>query len=467
MGAICPLQPRAYHAPTAVITSIQAEEFQRTDPDFVNCSQYIDHWGISWPLEDALNNENFAYFDFLVSHGADPNKHSSTESMLRKTLRAKFGGNALARVRFAVERGASIHGSGLLHEAVAKDILDVARYALSQGFNVNEPDPRTGREIPFQTAIMRAIDNDNLRMAELLLTNGADPHIVDNGGDTPSILASKKGFMPVVFLVEQHVDMHPSTSSLIAGAFDACRVREPNVSSTDSMIATPRDRKTFFTLPREIRDAVYSLALIPLEVDIYYLHSKGMALSSPMFPTPSLASYNYWTSPAFVHRAYLLRTNRRIREEASPIFFSRFTFVIPFGRSDPCGTLLKSWLKMPFRKLIRSIRLSKDIALQPDIFSPGCWYWQEETLEQVHTREADIPDEFRILAEHLTALKYVDLNLREIGSAVKETQIEAVVQAVLRLVEPFSSRGIRVNLTEIRPEGCRFWKIVHEASQRL
>lgn len=88
-------------------------------------------------------------------------------------------------------------GSKLVDAADRGQRLDVLSY-LKAGYNPNE------RGDFDTTALMRAAYNNHLKVADLLLSMGADPNSVDLGGASPLHLASRQGYTEMAKLLVEH-----------------------------------------------------------------------------------------------------------------------------------------------------------------------------------------------------------------------------------------------------------------------
>ena len=87
--------------------------------------------------------------------------------------------------------------------------IDVVRFLLEQGSDVNETDSLR------QSALAVASINGNLQVAELLIEHGADVNSRDAGGLTPLHVASRNGHLDIVrLLLDHNANLDASTRNL-------------------------------------------------------------------------------------------------------------------------------------------------------------------------------------------------------------------------------------------------------------
>lgn len=88
-------------------------------------------------------------------------------------------------------------GKRPLHNAAEFGYLEVAKFLIAEGAQVNatvpvQPSPSHG-----QTALLLAVNSGHLAMVELLLEHGADPNLADSKHYTPLHIAAGKGFRQI------------------------------------------------------------------------------------------------------------------------------------------------------------------------------------------------------------------------------------------------------------------------------
>ena len=143
-------------------------------------------------LHVAVQEENFEFVKFLVSHGADVNGKDTDGSTV--IHRAANRNEKLAIIRFLVSKGAGINintqdmgGDTPLHVAAFSGYVAVAQYLVSQGADVNIQN-REGCT-PLHQPLSQYSLNNNLEMVKYLVSQGADVNAKDKKGSTPLHLA--------------------------------------------------------------------------------------------------------------------------------------------------------------------------------------------------------------------------------------------------------------------------------------
>jgi ankyrin repeat protein/L-ascorbate metabolism protein UlaG (beta-lactamase superfamily) len=108
--------------------------------------------------------------------------------------------NAVEIVRILVEKGIDLKAASessftLLHHAVLSGKADAVHYLLDNGFNIDEKNGEGGA-----TPLMLAVDFGNPDGARALAMRGAAVNAADATGQTPFLLAVKKGYKDLVDL---------------------------------------------------------------------------------------------------------------------------------------------------------------------------------------------------------------------------------------------------------------------------
>ena len=182
-------------------------------------------------LHIAVANGNLSLSEFLLSHGANPNRrgpkgktplHIASEknflSLCEVLLKNKADVNArdeerhtplhfakLAAAKLLLDNNADVeardnqHFTALVDAAHAGD-LEMVKLLLAHGAQINNPEGG----LP----LFWAIDRENKAMVELLLNNRADPNLCDQGTPMLSIALSKKNSDIASMLVAHGSDVN-------------------------------------------------------------------------------------------------------------------------------------------------------------------------------------------------------------------------------------------------------------------
>lgn len=143
--------------------------------------------GREFPLTVAINVDTSpAFISFLLSAGADPNVGALGVDCLALATRSRV--NSLKLCAILIESGADVKKSCALSVAARQGRLDVIRYLLQQGADVNNLSNGRARDVfdfshnwpPLHTAI----GGGYLDVRVLLLDRGADPYALDKQGRT-------------------------------------------------------------------------------------------------------------------------------------------------------------------------------------------------------------------------------------------------------------------------------------------
>lgn len=129
---------------------------------------------------EILKNDDFIGAKKYIASGADTNaSNDSGESVLAGALRYRCD---FELVKLLIENGADIfdfdeEGVTIFDMAVTYDNLDMVRYMLETGYDVNS----TKRRSRF-SPLMAAVCYGRVEMARFLLENGADATATDSKG---------------------------------------------------------------------------------------------------------------------------------------------------------------------------------------------------------------------------------------------------------------------------------------------
>ena len=144
--------------------------------------------GREFPITVALNmDKNPVFIRFLLSSGANPNVRFF-DSLDCLALATRSKSNALELCTMLIEHGAAVKASPALATAARRGHLDVVKYLLQQGAEVNNlSNDRASSAFDFRhnwSALHNAITEGHLDVAVLLLDQGADPYVLDREGRT-------------------------------------------------------------------------------------------------------------------------------------------------------------------------------------------------------------------------------------------------------------------------------------------
>ncbi|KAK3075215.1 hypothetical protein LTR53_001671 [Teratosphaeriaceae sp. CCFEE 6253] len=151
------------------------------------------------------------------------------------------------------------------------------------------------------------------------------------------------------------------------------KMAETNTAATTVATAT-NERTTFISLAREIRDAIYEF--VPVETEP--LTIPYTARSKPMRQRPTAT-----------REPPLLRVNRQIREEATPVHYSANAFESDYLTDTAVWFRRLSDAKL---RLLRSVRpfFLADMPKEP---TSSSLYWPCDTSEDYETWVRELADE--------------------------------------------------------------------------
>jgi truncated hemoglobin YjbI len=145
-------------------------------------------------LHDAAAVGNLAVVELLLSLGTDPNiqdggRHTPLYSVGNEC--GVTGGGmvvfALVRAGGSVDANAGVKNCTALHMAARRGHEEVAQALLDCGANIE------ARDSVGETPLRRAVNCDKIRIASLLLANGADVRCIGSKGLTPLLAARSAG----------------------------------------------------------------------------------------------------------------------------------------------------------------------------------------------------------------------------------------------------------------------------------
>ena len=149
---------------------------------------------------ELLKNNDFFGVKKYIKEGADVNEASeSGESVLASSLRHRCD---FELVMLLVQSGADIYdfdeeGVAVFDMAVTYDNLDMVKYLISEGFDVNS----TKRRSKF-TPLMAAVCYGRVEMAKFLIEQGANKDAVDSKGISVIDFARKTNKKSILKLLD-------------------------------------------------------------------------------------------------------------------------------------------------------------------------------------------------------------------------------------------------------------------------
>lgn len=175
------------------------------DAKAVNIDYYIPWFGDI--LGNVATDDDRDWTGFCLRRGADPNKHLRDEHQTLLAAVAELV--SIEMVKMLVEDGgAAVKGSGAIVMAAQEGKLDMVKYLLENGADINEvgiehPTDERSKE-DMGSALHRAVDGGHEDVVRFLLNKGADVSLKDPLGRTPMVLALPKNNTRVVALLKAH-----------------------------------------------------------------------------------------------------------------------------------------------------------------------------------------------------------------------------------------------------------------------
>ncbi|KAI9041349.1 ankyrin repeat domain-containing protein [Aspergillus affinis] len=143
----------------------------------------------------ALLHGHLNYIDFLLAHGADINAEFPDQSPVRAAVRSDGDEEtAMTRIRFLVDRGAWVNGSGALTSAAGLGRLDAVAFLIEKGADVEDlGDESTEIHRPKTSALLAAAESGHEAIVRLLVKYGANVTRRDDLGRSAVDLAESNG----------------------------------------------------------------------------------------------------------------------------------------------------------------------------------------------------------------------------------------------------------------------------------
>jgi ankyrin repeat protein len=158
------------------------------------------------PLISASCSGHFEIVQWLLSHGANPNKRYGKCDWASLHAAACCGQVEVSRLLLQYEAdiyARDNNGRTTLHVAVQYDHVDVARFLLEHGADVNARD--NWRNSPLLWAVKPWLfKRANLEVARLIVDNGANIDAEDDEGQTAFQVASDYGYDDIAKFLSNH-----------------------------------------------------------------------------------------------------------------------------------------------------------------------------------------------------------------------------------------------------------------------
>lgn len=175
------------------------------DAKAVDINYYIPWFGDI--LGNVATDNDREWTGFCLRHGADPNKNLRDEH--KSLLAAVAGFASVEKVNMLDGNGgAAVRGSGAIVMAAEEGKLDMVKYSLDNGAEINEfgiehhTDERYKEDMG--SPLHKAVDGGHEDVVRFLLDKGADVRLKDPLGRTPMILALPKNNARMAELLKAH-----------------------------------------------------------------------------------------------------------------------------------------------------------------------------------------------------------------------------------------------------------------------
>ncbi len=191
------------------------KEFLSHDSSIINMTIYD---GRESQLGRAISTgASPEYIEFLLSSGAYPNPHTSTDALSPLGLAALPGQTRSMEICvMLLKHGAELNGSGALAANAKFGRTDVVEYLLRQGADVNDAIVQSGHGDRWP-ALHAAVEAGQGDIVRVLLGWGADRNILDGKGKTALAVAEKRGDAEIVNLLQNGDDDRQVSSSGSSG----------------------------------------------------------------------------------------------------------------------------------------------------------------------------------------------------------------------------------------------------------
>lgn len=153
----------------------------------------------------ALENGHTDIANLLLEHGADITKRDANG---RGPLYHASKEGHLEIVKILLKNGADIDDDNALHGAASgfeDKTIDVVKFLVEKGANVNKPDPKNDENTP----LFVAVKSSNTEILKYLIQHNADVNKANKYGETPLIEASYSGNLKAIgILLDNNADIN-------------------------------------------------------------------------------------------------------------------------------------------------------------------------------------------------------------------------------------------------------------------
>ncbi|KAH8426518.1 ankyrin repeat domain-containing protein [Aspergillus melleus] len=156
-------------------------------------------------IKVALLHGHLNYIEFLLAHGADINAEFPDQSPVRAAVRCDDDDETvMKRIRFLVDRGAWVKGSGALTSAAGLGRLDAVAFLIENGADADDlEDESTEINRTNTSALLAAAESGHEPIVRLLVKHGADVSHRDDLGRSAVDLAESNGHARLAGLLRQ------------------------------------------------------------------------------------------------------------------------------------------------------------------------------------------------------------------------------------------------------------------------
>lgn len=108
----------------------------------------------------------------------------------------------MQRIRFLVERGALVKGSGALRESARTERYDAVQFLHEHGTDIDDiGDDSTNLRLSRQSTLIIAATRGNEQITRYLLQHGANIDYQDQSGQTAQVAAERNGHLKIAEII--------------------------------------------------------------------------------------------------------------------------------------------------------------------------------------------------------------------------------------------------------------------------